>query len=126
MEADKVLEEWQMFLNNGDMGGIVRLYSDEAVLWGTFSKIFRDNPRLIEEYFGQLFEKNSLKVDMGPFRSREYNDIHLYSGTYEFSYIDGDPVVLPARFTFVIGRDEEATFRIIEHHSSLIPGAAER
>ena len=123
MEADKILNEWQKFLNNGDLKNIVRLYSDEAVLWGTFSNIIRDCPRLIEEYFNKLFEKNCLKVDLGIVRSREYNGIHLYSGTYEFSYIDSNFVTLPARFTFVVGRDKEAGFRIMEHHSSLIPVA---
>ena len=59
MGADKVLEEWQMFLNNHDLGGITGLYSDEAVLWGTFSDIIRDTPGLIEEYFRRLLERST-------------------------------------------------------------------
>ena len=126
MGADKVLEEWQMFLNNHDLGGITGLYSDEAVLWGTFSNIIRDTPGSIEEYFRRLLEKDQLNVEIGSVRPREYNGMHLYSGTYEFSYLDGKPVILPARFTFVIGPDKDAALRILEHHSSLIPETSGR
>lgn len=121
MEADQVLKTWEECLNKGDLTNIVGLYSNNAVLWGTFSKIIRDSPELIEEYFEGLFKKDLLRVHFSLIRSRIHNGTFLYSGTYEFSYMDRKLVILPARFTFVVGRDEEVGYRIMEHHSSLIP-----
>ncbi len=121
MEADQVLKKWEECLNNGDLANIVSLYSDNAVLWGTFSKIIRDSSELIEEYFEELFKKNLLRVHFGLIRPRTHNGTCLYSGMYKFSYMDRKLVILPARFTFVIGHDKEAGYRIMEHHSSLVP-----
>ena len=103
MEANQILDEWQRFLNQGDLENITRLYSDEAVLWGTFSDTLRDSPGLIREYFETLLEKDDLRVEWGTMRTRSCDGFHLYSGTYAFSYVDGKPVTVPARFTFVIG-----------------------
>ena len=125
MKADQVLDDWQRFLNQGDLVNIVRLYADEAVLWGTFSDIIRDSSKLIEEYFGKLLEKDNLRVEWDTVHSQTYNGFHLYSGTYEFSYTASKRVTLPARFTFAIGHDKDGVFRILAHHSSLIPSDAE-
>lgn len=125
MKANQVLDDWQRFLNQGDLENIIHLYSDEAVLWGTLSDIIRDSSKLIGEYFEKLFEKDNLRVDWGTVYPRVYGDFHLYSGTYEFSYTDNKPVTLPARFTFAIGHEKDAGFKILAHHSSLIPGDPE-
>lgn len=125
MEADQILSDWQRFFNQGDAENIARLYSDEAVLWGTFSDTLRDSPGLIEEYFETLFERRGPRVQWGTVRARSCDGLHLYSGTYEFSYTDRNLATLPARFTFVIGPDRDAGFRILAHHSSLMPGELE-
>ena len=125
MQANQILSDWQRFLNHGDLENIVRLYSDEAVLWGTFSDTLRDSPRLIGEYFEKLFRKEDLRVEWGTVCSRSYNGLHLYSGTYEFSYVDARPVTVPARFTFVIEDSDGAGLRILTHHSSVMPGDPE-
>lgn len=122
MEANQILDEWQRFLNCGDLENIVRLYADEAVLWGTFSDTLRDSQRLIEEYFKKLFERDGLRVEWGTVCSRSCDGFHLYSGTYEFSYVEHKPVSVPARFTFAIGHDKDGGLKILTHHSSLIPG----
>lgn len=121
MEANQILDEWQRSLNQGDLENIVRLYSDEAVLWGTFSDTLRDSPGLIREYFEKLLEKDGLRVEWGTMCTRSCDGFHLYSGTYAFSYVEAKPVTVPARFTFVIGRDKDVGFRILTHHSSLVP-----
>ncbi|MYB88686.1 MAG: DUF4440 domain-containing protein [Proteobacteria bacterium] len=125
MKADQVLDDWQRFLNQGDLENIIRLYSDEAILWGTFSNIIRDSSKLIGEYFEELFEKDNLRVDWGTVYPRVYDGFYLYSGTYEFSYTDNKLVTLPARFTFAIGHEKDAVFKILAHHSSLIPNDPE-
>ena len=121
MEADQVLKMWEECLNRGDVANIVELYSSEAVLWGTFSETMHDNRELIQGYFEGLFSKEKLKVRFSLIRSRAYQGTCLYSGFYEFSYMENEQVSLPARFTFVIGNDHDAGYRILEHHSSLVP-----
>ena len=121
MDADQIIKKWEQCLNSGDLANIVKLYSDEAILWGTFSEIIRDNTYLIEKYFEELFDKDRLRVHFSLIRTRVYGGTSLYSGTYEFSYMDEVLVTLPARFTFVVGYNEKVGYRIVEHHSSLIP-----
>ena len=119
--ASQVLQQWEGYLNKGDLENILTLYASDAVLWGTFSKAIRDNSDLIHEYFQELLQKENLRVNFGTVRHRVYKDVHLFSGTYEFSHGREEPIVLPARFTLVIHRVEGGDYKIVEHHSSLIP-----
>lgn len=121
MDADQILDQWEKYLNDGDLPNIVKLYANDAILWGTFSKVIRNNPDLIKEYFQELLLKKNFKVDINSSSARVYSDTYLYSGTYEFSYVDKELVKFPARFTFVICKDESGSYKIVEHHSSLIP-----
>lgn len=121
MDADCLLKQWEEYFNDGDLTSIIKLYASDAILWGTFSKIIRNNPDLIKEYFQGLFLKKNIKVNFNSSSTRVYADTYLYSGTYEFSYIDEELVKFPARFTFVICKDESGSYKIVEHHSSLIP-----
>ena len=121
MNAHQVIKQWEDCLNSGELENIVNLYADDAVLWGTFSKIIRDKSDLIQEYFKGLFQKQELQVNFGTIHSRVYEDTHIFSGMYEFSYMDEKLISHPARFTFVICKNESGNFEIVEHHSSLIP-----
>ena len=121
MDADQVLINWEHCLNCNDLQGIVDLYESNAVLWGTFSNIIRDNPELIKEYFSGLFEKKQLKVQFSKKYNREYSDTCIFSGTYEFSYLEDEQIYFPARYTFVVCKNNTGDYKIVEHHSSLIP-----
>ncbi|QMU60627.1 MAG: DUF4440 domain-containing protein [Gammaproteobacteria bacterium] len=121
--AENLLKKWETCLNNGDLNGIVELYADNAVLWGTFSDIIRDNPELIREYFEALFLRENLNVKFGSSNLRSFGEAAIYSGDYEFSYQGDEKVSCPARFSFVFYKDESGQYRIIDHHSSLVPGA---
>jgi hypothetical protein len=120
--AENLLRKWEVCLNNEDLDGIVNLYTDNAVLWGTFSDIIRDNHSLIREYFEALFLKDNLKVKFGESNLRSFGQAAIYSGEYEFSYKDDKEVKCPARFSFVFYRNKDGEYRIIDHHSSLVPG----
>ena len=122
MDAANVINQWEDCLNRCDLKSIVELYSENAVLWGTFSKVIRDNSELVSEYFQDLFEKKELKVNFSSMTTRELNDITIYTGTYEFSYVEEESVIHYARYTFVVGKESDGNSRIVEHHSSLIPG----
>ncbi|MGH1536570.1 MAG: nuclear transport factor 2 family protein [Gammaproteobacteria bacterium] len=119
--AENLLKKWEVCLNNGDLDGIVRLYTDDAVLWGTFSDVIRDRHELIREYFEVLFLRKNLKVKFGESNLRSFGQAAIYSGEYEFSYEDNKTMKCPARFSFVFYKDKNNNYRIIDHHSSLIP-----
>ena len=121
MDAKEVINDWENCLNTADLKGIVDLYINGAVLWGTFSQGICDSSELIQEYFQDLFVKQELKVNFSSIKSRTYSDTTLFSGTYEFSYLEGEQVTHPARFTFVVCKDKQGNYKIAEHHSSLIP-----
>ncbi len=122
MDADKLLDQWGQSINNADLSTITKLYAHDAILWGTFSKIVLDTPELIKEYFRELFLRKDLKLSFISCIKREFSDIYLCSGIYNFSYLDENELVkLVARYTFVIQKNYSENFQIIEHHSSLIP-----
>lgn len=121
--AENLLRKWEICLNNTDLDGIINLYTDDAVLWGTFSDIIRDTPELIREYFEVLFNKENLNVKFGPSNLRSFGKAAIYSGEYEFSYLDKGLVKCPARFSFVFYKDKSDTYKIIDHHSSLFTNA---
>ena len=121
MHADQVLTCWENCLNDNDLQGIIDLYEVDAVLWGTFSKNIRDKQELIKEYFYGLFEKKQLKVQFGKKSSRQYSSVYIFSGTYKFSYLEDEVISFPARYTFVISKNSSGDYKIVEHHSSLMP-----
>ncbi len=121
MDADNVINNWGRYINSGDLPSIVNLYSSDAILWGTFSNIIRNNSDLIEEYFRGLFQKNSLCVNFNSIHTRLYSDIYLYSGTYEITYKEIELVQFNSRFTFVVCKTKGDKYKIVEHHSSVIP-----
>ncbi len=118
---ENILRKWEACLNNCDLDGIVNLYAENAVLWGTFSEIIRDNHKLIHEYFEALFLMQDLKVNFGATNVRSFGQAAIYSGEYEFSYQSEELVKCPARFSFVIYKQDNGEFKIIDHHSSLMP-----
>ena len=121
MEAEDVIKSWENCLNTSDLNGIIDLYIEDAVLWGTFSKVIRGAPELIQEYFQDLFVKNDLKVNFSSMLSRAYSEATIFSGTYEFSYVEEELITHSARFTFVVCKDNHGHLKIAEHHSSLLP-----
>jgi len=121
MDANSVINKWEECLNDYDLDGIVELYSNNAVLWGTFSKVIRDNSDLISEYFHGLFEKRELNVNFSSKDSRSYENTTIFSGTYEFSYMEDELITHHARFTFAVCKEQDGCYKIAEHHSSLIP-----
>lgn len=122
MNAKQVIISWEEYLNSANLNNLVDLYAHDAVLWGTFSNVIRNKSDLIREYFQDLFKKRDIKVSFNDSYNRVYEDMHLYSGTYKFSYIDQKLKIINARYTFVVCKDSNGKYKIVEHHSSVIPG----
>ncbi len=121
IEADNILKEWGECINTHDLSRILTLYTKEAMLWGTFSTILRDEHELIKDYFVDLFTRDQFAVKFKSSKNRVYGDIFIYSGNYEFSFVQQEKIILPARYTLVIHKFSENDYKIVEHHSSLVP-----
>ena len=115
-------QAWIAAMTSHDPERVVALYDSEAVLWGTRSPTFRDNPATVRDYFKVLQTvPSSYKVVLGEQRIRIYGDIAINTGTYTFSEDrDGKPVTRPARFSFVY-RNRDGRWLIVDHHSSAVP-----
>jgi hypothetical protein len=113
--------EWAEGLQSGYVDAILRLYDERAVLWGTLSQIRRADHDLIRKYFENLMSHEGIKVEFTSSLIRHYGDIALNTGTYTFSWRDGNrKVSIPSRFSFVYWYSY-GNWRIIDHHSSIVP-----
>jgi hypothetical protein len=104
-----------------------RLYSPDAVLWGTVSEEIRDTPAEIEDYFNFFANLKGLSVsDYRPL-ARVFGDVGVNDGYYTFSWVNdgGEVVRKQARFRFLYRRDPSTPsgWAILDHHSSAMPDA---
>ena len=114
-------QAWADAFTAHDLERILALYDAEAVLWGTVSPTLRDNPAAIRDYFKGLPGRPQAKVVLGEQRVRVYGETAINTGYYTFSDMrDGQPVTVPARFTFAY-RQRDGRWMIVDHHSSRVP-----
>jgi len=122
-EVAAATQAWADAGNSKDVERILALYDAEAVLWGTVSPTLRDSPAAIREYFKPGTNRPHLKGVLGEQRVRVYGDIAINTEYYTFSDMrDGQPVTIPARFSFVY-RQRDGRWLILDHHSSRVPAS---
>lgn len=120
---EQILAEWMRGINNADLGLLISLYDDNAVLIPTFSNRLLSTPEARREYFARLgarddlsialHEKTLLKQDLG-------NDVHALHGIYCWRFaVDGELLSFEARFSYIL--DLKRDKPIMHHHSSQIP-----
>ena len=108
---------------------VAELYSNDAVLWGTFSEDVRFTTKDIKNYFEYFANIPGLHVKPGSFKSvvqvfGKRRNIAISSGYYEFIKPDGRGGItsIPARFTFAYRKQKYGNkWEIVNHHSSIIP-----
>ncbi|MFM7566244.1 MAG: SulP family inorganic anion transporter [Flavobacteriales bacterium] len=115
------LREWGQSLETNSIFQVVSHYDYDALLWGTFAKELSTTKNNVEQYFEHLLKNKNLKVTFGPYETRQYGDIFIQSGSYEFSFDRKETKILvPARYSFVCKKDRNS-WKIVEHHSSQFP-----
>lgn len=119
------MTEWQTRLAAAtpeDPSGVVALYAEDAVLWGTISTERRDTPAAIKDYFVTALAKlPQLSVVFEKPKIRIYGDTAINTGYYTFSYVkDGAQATLPARYSFTYVK-HDGNWMIADHHSSAMP-----
>ncbi len=122
-EAYKTVERWAEHFNAGDSGAVARLYTPDAVLWGTLSQEITATPDAILAYFVEAAD-NRLTVSLGNSKAQVLTrDIAAITGHYDlFRTLDGHAALFPARYSFVLVR-QQGEWLIAQHHSSLKPAA---
>ena len=112
-------DSWNQALASNDPAQVSGLYGRDALLLPTLSAEPRETPAGISDYFSSFLQRH-------PSGSVDHRQIRLGcnqavdAGTYRFTLHDPDASVA-ARYTFVYGL-EDGEWRILHHHSSLLPG----
>lgn len=108
---------WNQALQTGDPKQVAALYTEDAILLPTVSNQVRHNHAEIEDYFVNFLAKGP-QGTIDEANIRIFGEIAINSGVYTFTFKDGTTV--QARFTYVYRQDDD-TWKIIEHHSSQMP-----
>lgn len=112
-----LFDQWNKALQTGIPEKVVSLYEHDAILLPTLSNKVRHSHDEIKDYFVHFLAKDPVgNIDESNIRI--FDDIAINSGIYTFSFKDGSSA--QARFTFMYRKNNEA-WKIIEHHSSLLP-----
>lgn len=126
-EADEgrvlgLLERWIAAVRTGETAKVSALYADDAVLHGTVSPMLRDSDEDINRYFRIFLRLPHLDATHSDDHVRIIGDVAIASGYYTFFH-EKDEVMqsIPARYTFVWQKQDDGTWKIIEHHSSALP-----
>lgn len=112
-----VLTKWTAAINDHDIDGLLRLYSDNAIMIPAFSTRIRASKDEIRELYANLFKKDSLEVEIQQITSQSVNGLKIDSGQYLLKWsTQGFSQSNHLRFSFVIQEGKIAT-----HHSSIEP-----
>jgi hypothetical protein len=115
------ISDWAFGINTHSIPAVVGCYDYNGLLWGTFAKELREGHHKIKDYFEHLFELDGVHVDFKSGEVRQYKEIYIQSGKYVFTFKrKGQPVSVPARYSFVCKKEKTGWF-ILEHHSSEFP-----
>jgi uncharacterized protein (TIGR02246 family) len=120
-EPPMVAEQWAAAFSKGDLDALMRLYDDDALLWGTSSSSIRKGAKAIRQYYAQLLKAfPGTRVLLRDTSPRLYGDAGVNSGSYTMRRISGDGKVrvTAARFTMTYVR-RGGKWLIVDHHSSL-------
>jgi uncharacterized protein (TIGR02246 family) len=120
-EVTRATQAWVEAFASHDAGRIAALYAPDAVFWGTGSTTLRNTPALIREYFENLKNRPTVRIEIDEQHVRRFGDLAINSGRYSVHETkEGKPTVRPLRFSFVY-RHHEGRWLIVDHHSSAMP-----
>ena len=113
------IKTWVEKIRNNNVGEIVELYHDDALLLGTFSDIERNGKELISNYFENLM-RSKIDVEIITQHEHKTDSMIVSSGFYNFIVDDN---TIKARFSFVFIKTK-GSWKILSHHSSELPKVA--
>ena len=115
----ELLQKWVAAIKSGDPKQVLSLYHGDGILLGTFSNKERVGHDLILEYFENLL-KSPVDVEIVSEHLHVLESSVINSGLYNF-VTNGKTI--NARFSFMYTKNDDVDWKIISHHSSVIPEA---
>ena len=119
-----LLPLWLATLCQGNPKAMLSLYDPKALLVATYGQTIKKGHRQLLGYFRTFMAKKDLcgKIDSQHFQ-RVGKNLLLNSGLYTFSWLDdqGQLQSVTARFSFVYKRNLWGKWKIMNHHSSVLP-----
>ena len=116
--SKNMLDTWLNYVSNQDLESVVSLYAHDAVLLGTYSNTLSAGHDQIKSYFIDFLSKRPKASLVESITHHLSDNLLMVNGFYNFNIKNSDTVA--ARFTFVF-KTQEDTFKIISHHSSIMP-----
>ncbi|MEP0190968.1 MAG: SgcJ/EcaC family oxidoreductase [Erythrobacter sp.] len=115
-----LFDAWNAALQTLDPDQVVALYAEDAILLPTISNAVRHNHAELRAYFVDFLKKKP-RGTINESNIRDLGDIAIHSGVYTFELqTDGEKSEARCRFTYVYSKIA-GEWKIIEHHSSLMP-----
>lgn len=120
-DAYGAVEQWAAAFNASDVERIVASYTPDALLLGTVSPTLASSPDDLRKYFSPAAAAKA-QVKIGEYSAIVISDSTvIFAGFYEFSRMqDGQPVVVPARFSLLAVK-RDGKWMLAHHHSSVRP-----
>jgi uncharacterized protein (TIGR02246 family) len=115
--------EWAAAFSEHNVDRILKLYSREAMLWGTNGMTLRTTPEEVRGFFESAFKIPNISVSFDNQTVRLFGNVAVVAGNYTFTARPqgGPSQDSPARYSFTLVKDGERWI-IVDHNSSLMPG----
>ena len=123
-EAYVTVERWGQSFNEGNADAIAGLYAPGATLWGTLGQSLTISADGIQRYFVEA-GRAGLKVKLADHVLSAISETcAIDAGQYDFARTaDGQTTIFPARYSFVLVKQNDR-WMIAHQHSSFLPKPA--
>jgi len=120
--AHENFSRWNDALKTGDAKVVAELYFPDNTFLPTLSPDFKTGIDGAEDYFHHFLEKNPVGEIVEEAIQTLADDCYLHSGRYNFKVGPAnDRSVVEARFTYCWKKDDKNQWKIMHHHSSIMP-----
>jgi len=116
-EAGAAVEHWSAVYNSNDRDALVKLYTVDAILFGTNSTIAIHGTDGIRNYFAALNNGDRTNTILEKTAMAISDNAVVVAGFYDFGRKNDSNRVIPARFTMVLVK-RDGQWLILHHHSS--------
>ncbi len=128
-EADQelvrsLLNQWVEAVNSFNAETVAGLYTTDAVLLATFEPVVLTAPAQRLDYFINFKARKKLKAEIDECHIQILDhDAGMANGIYSFHFLNNEEKLqtAKARYTFVFARQLNDEWRIVAHHSSVLP-----
>ncbi len=121
--ATELFKLWNETLKLVDEEKMAEFYLENCIFLPTLSDKFVTDKEGVKEYFKHFLEKKpvaEIVEDMAVY-SKSGNELN-HCGMYNFEVGSEDSrTIVEARFTYIWQKDERGDWKILHHHSSLLP-----